>query len=229
MNRIDRLFGILTLLQSKKFVPAEKIAERFNISVRTVYRDIKALCEQGIPVSFEQHKGYFVVQGYFLAPVSFTNEEANALLLMEALVSGFADKSIKTHYSSALNKVKAVLRHSQKEKVEYLHEKIKLQIPEQFRNNLEYLSVLQDAISSRNIITIDYKNSKEEASSRQLEPIGLIFYAFSWHLIAWCHLRTDYRDFKVARIKKVKNTFEPFLKADHISLNEYTKMLPVDW
>ena len=61
MNRIDRLFGILTLLQSKKFVPAEKIADKFRISVRTVYRDIKALDESGIPISFEQQKGYFVV------------------------------------------------------------------------------------------------------------------------------------------------------------------------
>jgi predicted DNA-binding transcriptional regulator YafY len=58
MNRIDRLFGILTLLQSRKFVSAEKIGERFNISIRTVYRDVKALCEQGVPVSFEANKGY---------------------------------------------------------------------------------------------------------------------------------------------------------------------------
>src|SRR3954468_14943553 len=115
MNRIDRLFGILTFLQTKKYVPAEKIADKFNISVRTVYRDIKALCEQGIPVSFEQHKGYFVVQGYFLPPVSFNTEEANAMLLMETLVYGFADRSIQQHYSSALNKVKAVLGTAQKE------------------------------------------------------------------------------------------------------------------
>ena len=101
MNRIDRLFGILTLLQSKKFVSAEAIAERFSISIRTVYRDVKALSEGGIPVSFETGRGYFIVQGYFLPPVSFTSEEANALQLMETMVKGFADKSIYTHYSSA--------------------------------------------------------------------------------------------------------------------------------
>jgi predicted DNA-binding transcriptional regulator YafY len=229
MNRIDRLFGILTYLQSRKFVPAEKIAEKFQISVRTVYRDIKALCEQGIPVSFEQNKGYFVVQGYFLPPVSFNNEEANALLLMEVLVNGFADKSIKNHYSSALNKVKAVLRNSQKEKLENMHNNMKLQVPKRLMNDLEYLSPLQEAISSKHIIVIEYKNNKEEISNRQLEPIGLIFYAFSWHLIAWCHLRTDYRDFKVASIIKVKSTGMPFLKPDHMSLNEYSKMLPVDY
>ena len=102
MNRIDRLLGILILLQSKKFVQAEKIAERFHISVRTVYRDIKALVELGIPVSFETQKGYFVVQGYFLPPVSFSGEEANALLLSESLVYGFADKSIQVHQTGKI-------------------------------------------------------------------------------------------------------------------------------
>src|SRR5689334_4227563 len=99
MNRVDRLLGILTLLQSKKYVPAEKIADKFRISIRTVYRDIRAMCEQGIPVSFEQQRGYFLVQGYFLPPVAFTSEEANALLLMESLVYGFTDRSIHKHYS----------------------------------------------------------------------------------------------------------------------------------
>ena len=229
MNRIDRLFGILTFLQSKKYVTAEKIAEKFKISVRTVYRDIKALCEQGIPISFEQHKGYFVVQGYFLPPVSFTSEEANALLLMEGLVNGFADKSIKTHYSNLLNKVKTVLRSSQKETLELLDNKIKLQLPSCAINDFEYLSSLQNSISSKSIVELDYKNNKEEVSKRQVEPIGLIFYAFSWHLVAWCHIRNDYRDFKVSRIFKVTSPGYPFKKTDHIELNDYMKLLPVNY
>jgi predicted DNA-binding transcriptional regulator YafY len=229
MNRIDRLFGILTFLQSKKYVPTEKIAEKFKISVRTVYRDIKALCEQGIPVSFEQHKGYFVVQGYFLPPVSFSSEEANALLLMEGLVNSFADKSIKTHYSNLLNKVKTVLRGSQKEKLELLDNKIRLQLPPCAINDFEYLTPLQSAISSKTIVELDYKNNKEEVSKRQVEPIGLVFYAFNWHLIAWCHIRNDYRDFKVSRILKVTSPGWPFKKTDHIELNDYMKLLPVNY
>lgn len=229
MNRIDRLFGILTLLQSKKYVPAEKIAEKFRISVRTVYRDVKALCEQGIPVSFEQHKGYFVVQGYFLPPVSFTNEEANALLLMEAIVSGFADLSIQKHYSSALNKVKSVLRNSQKEKIEVLNNNIKMQVPSCFVHNYEYLSLIQDAVTSRNILDMEYMNNNNETSRRQIEPIGLIFYALNWHLIAWCHHRNDYRDFRVGRILRLKNTGLPFKKDNHIELEDYMKSLPVNY
>lgn len=227
MNRIDRLFGILTLLQSKKYVPAEKIAGKFGISVRTVYRDIKALCEQGVPVSFEPHRGYFIVQGYFVPPVSFTTEEANALLLMESLVSGFADKSIQRHYTSALDKVRSVLRASQKEGLEVLDNNIRLQLPECFANNFEYLSQLQTAITSRTVLELEYQNNKAEVSRRRVEPIGLVFYAFSWHLIAWCQLRQDYRDFKLVRILKVRNTGLPFTQGDLMALNDYMKQLPV--
>ncbi len=229
MNRIDRLLGILTFLQSKKYVPAEKIADKFEISVRTVYRDIKALCEQGIPVSFEQNKGYFVVQGYFLPPVSFTSDEANAFLLMETMVHGFADKSIQTHYSNGLNKIKSVLRHSQREKIEILGKNTRLQVPERLRNDFEYLSVLQQSIASAMIIELDYKNNNAEVSHRKVEPIGLIFYAFSWHLIGWCHKRGEYRDFKVPRILKVTITEAPFTKKDHMELNEYMSQLPVSF
>jgi len=229
MNRIDRLFGILTFLQSKKYVPAEKIADKFGISIRTVYRDIKALTEQGIPVSFEPNKGYFIVQGYFIPPVSFTSEEANALLLMETMVNGFADKSISRHYSNALNKVKAVLRSHQKEKLEFLTNNIHFQLPECFKNDFEYLSLLQHAITSQTVMKIDYKNNKNEVSKRMVEPIGLLFYAFGWHIIAWCHNRKEYRDFKVIRILRICNTEQPFTKTNHIELKDYLQSLPVHY
>jgi predicted DNA-binding transcriptional regulator YafY len=231
MNRIDRLFGILTFLQSKKYVTAEAIAEKFKMSVRTVYRDIKALNEQGIPVSFEQHKGYFVVQGYFLPPVSFSTDEANALLLMERMIQGFADRSIQTHYSSALNKVKAVMRHTDKEKLEFLSKNIHFQMPECFLPDFEYLSPLQSAITARTVVLLDYKNNKAEVSQRKIEPIGLAFYAFAWHVIAWCQLRNDYRDFKVSRILMAKNLDVPFTNTNPIELHEYMKSMsiPVDY
>ena len=167
MNRIDRLFGILTLLQSKKYVTGEKIAEKFNISVRSVYRDIKALNEQGIPVSFEPYRGYFIVNGYFLQPVSFSTEEANALLLMESIVSGFADKSIHHHYSNALTKVKSVLRSSQKDSIEFLANNIKFQAPPCFIQHAEYLATIQQAIAQRLVVEIEYTNLQKEISKTQ--------------------------------------------------------------
>ncbi len=227
MNRIDRLMAIVTTLQSRKFVSAESISEKFEISIRTVYRDIKALGELGIPVSFENQKGYFVVPGYFLPPVAFSIEEANALLLMETVTMGFADKSIRKHYSSALNKVKSVLRTSQKEKMDLLTDNIKLQVPQRLNNDFEYLSTIQNAIISRHILDIQYLNNKEETSRRQVEAIGLVFYAFSWHMIGWCHLREEYRDFKVSRIRSISDTGLPFRKQNHIKLSDY--QLPVEY
>ena len=229
MNRVDRLFGILTLLQSKKYVSGEKIAEKFHISIRSVYRDIKALNEQGIPVSFEPYRGYFIVNGYFLPPVSFSTEEANALLLMEAVVYGFADKSIQQHYGSALTKIKSVMRAAQKDSIERLTENIKLQVPTCFVHNFEWLSALQSAIAHRTVIEIRYKSSSGESSHRKLEPIGLVFYALGWHLIGWCQLKNDYRDFKVARIISLENTCAVFSKPVHMDMNEYMKKIPVDY
>jgi predicted DNA-binding transcriptional regulator YafY len=230
MNRIDRLFGILLLLQTKKYISADKIADQFQISTRTVYRDIKALLEQGVPISFEQPKGYYIVQGYFLPPVSFSSDEANALLIMERLVSRFADKSIFTNYTSALNKVKAVLKHAQKEKLELLNESIKFQLNHEWLNEeFDHLADLQNAISGRYIIEIDYQNQNKESSKREVEAIGLVFYAYNWHLIAWCHLRNEYRDFRVSRIVKVRNLEMPYRKTVHMALNEYMKSLPVDY
>lgn len=229
MNRMDRLLGIVTLLQSRKYVTAEKIAAKFSISVRTVYRDVKALGELGIPVSFEAPKGYFIVQGYFLPPVSFTTEEANALLLIEVLVNGFTDKSVRKQYASALDKIRSVLRGHQKDKLELLNDKILFQKPACYNLHFEYLPDLQDAIGEKIIIEIEYQNLKEETSKRKIEPIGLIFYAFNWHLIAWCHNRRDYRDFRVSRIKKIHSTGQPFRKKTHLELSEYMKELPVNY
>jgi len=227
MNRVDRLFAIVTLLQSKKFVTGEEIADRFEMSVRTVYRDIKAIAESGIPVSFNPNKGYFIVPGYFTPPVSFTIEEANALLLSQTLVGGFADQTIQQEFSSAMTKIRAVLRQVDKEKLALLESGLKMQLPRRLDSEFDYLSSIQRSITEQTQIKIGYESLKQEVSERQVEPIGLVFYAFSWHMIAYCHLRKDYRDFKITRIKTLTKTSEAFKVKKHIALGEYE--LPVDY
>ncbi|UOQ70529.1 helix-turn-helix transcriptional regulator [Hymenobacter cellulosilyticus] len=221
MNRIDRLFGITTLLQAKKYVLAEQLAEQFGISVRTVYRDIKALGEQGIPVSFEPHKGYFLVQGYFLPPVSFTPEEANAMVLLETIAGTLADASIQAQYTAALTKVKAALRERERDRLEQFTSRIKMHLPEYFRGPADYLATLQSALADRRVIEMEYCDKSGQSSRRPVEPIGLAFYNLAWHLIGWCQLREDYRDFKVARIRQLTATTRLFTKTDHLLLTEY--------
>lgn len=227
MNRVDRLFGIVTLLQSRKYVSAERISEKFEISIRTVYRDIKAIGEAGIPVSFEPNKGYFIIPGYFTPPVSFTLEEANALLLSQTLIGGFGDRSVQATFDSALTKIRAVLKQVDKEKVALLDQSIKLQLPERLTFEFEYLSKIQHAITEQTQIKISYLSLKDELLERTVEPIGLVFYAFAWHVIGYCHLRKDYRDFKVERIKDLRNLVTSFEITSHIPLGEYK--LPVNY
>lgn len=227
MNRVDRLFGIVTLLQSRKYVSAERISEKFEISVRTVYRDIKAIGEAGIPVSFEPNKGYFIVPGYFTPPVSFTLDEANALLLSQSLIEGFGDRSIQATFDNALTKIKAVLKQVDKEKIALLDQSIKLQLPHRLNNTFDCLAEIQQAITEQKQVRISYLSLKQELLERTVEPIGLVFYAFSWHLIGYCQLRKDYRDFKIDRIQEFCQTMNPFEVSKHISLSEYK--LPVNY
>ncbi|MBN9297695.1 MAG: YafY family transcriptional regulator [Filimonas sp.] len=224
MNRIDRLMGILTVLQSKKYSTAEFISEKFDISVRTVYRDVKALNEIGVPVSFEAPKGYFIVQGYFLPPLMFTTEEANALILLATLAERFSDKSIAKQSESALHKIKAVLRHYDKEKVEHLASQIDIYIPETERSENGWLMGIQDAIANKRVLEIQYVDNKGNSTTREIEPIGLVFYTMQWHLFAWCRMRKEYRDFKVRQITGQRCTDLPFSKNNHLTIEDYTKM-----
>jgi predicted DNA-binding transcriptional regulator YafY len=225
MNRIDRLFGILTILQAKKYVTADQISDKFEISNRTVYRDIKALSELGIPVSFEQPKGYFIVQGFFLPPLSFTIEEANALILMTSLAEKFADKSITKYSKSALNKLLAVLRYGDKDKAEIISSNTRIYLADNEKTDVEYLSIIQHSITDKIILDIEYTNNQGIFSIREIEPIGLAFYSNQWHLIAWCWKRNQYIDFKTRMISRLNSTSIPFKKKDHWSIDKYIKSL----
>jgi len=227
MHRLDRLFAIHTFLQSRKHATAERIAERFGISVRTVYRDIKALGESGVPVSFDAGRGYFLVPGHFLPPVSFSTEEASALLLMEGFTKLAADKSIGALYSSALTKVRSVLRAAQKDAVEALAARTAVRWPECTAHDFAYLADLQRCIAEEMVVELHYTNKAREASLRLVEPIGLIFYGMNWHIVGWCHKRGEYRDFRVSRITSLRCTSQPFTKNDHMEVGDYLKAIPM--
>lgn len=228
MNRIDRLMGIVTILQSRKYMSAEQIAEHFGISVRTVFRDLRAMGEIGVPVSFESGKGYFITDGYFLPPVSLTMEEANTLALLEPLVVRFSDRSARQHFASALSKIKMVLGNAQRKTFEQVQAHTAHYIPEMYEHMLPdttYLTAIQNAIVRKTILRIEYENLGGERSARDVEPIGLTFYSLNWHLIAWCHLRNGYRDFRTSRIQNLTATLMPFRKNDHIGLHDYLKIM----
>jgi len=118
MNRLDRLTAILIQLQAKKVVKAQDIAERFAISLRTVYRDVRTLEEAGVPIIGEAGVGYSLMDGYRLPPVMFTTEEATAFLTAEKFIQKFTDASTVKNYTSAMYKIRSVLRTPEKDLLE---------------------------------------------------------------------------------------------------------------
>jgi len=223
MNRIDRPNPILIQLQTKRVVKAEEIAARFEMSLRTVYRDVKALMEAGVPIGSEAGKGYFIVDGYHLPPVMFTQDEASAMLLAGKLVEKMTDKSIRNAFESALLKIKAVLSESGKDHLEDLHAHIEvLRMPQEenhFPNH--FLTDIQRAVVDKEVMRLEYFSNNDELTRRDVEPIGLFHYGAAWHLIAWCRLRNGYRDFRADRIKSLTWPGVKFDARNLISLQEY--------
>src|SRR5690349_20663327 len=214
MNRIDRLTAMLIHLQSKRVVRAEEMADRFEISLRTVYRDVKALMEAGVPIGSEAGKGYFIVDGYHLPPVMFNQEEASARLTAGKLVEKMTDDSIRKAYESALLKIKSVLNDSEKDHLENLQSSIQVwrlpdQPPTEYPN--EFMSAITKAVSHKCVLSMEYfSNKTQEKTKREVEPIGIVHYSGRWHMIAWCRLRNGYRDFRMDMIKTLKETGSTF-------------------
>jgi predicted DNA-binding transcriptional regulator YafY len=224
MNRIDRLTAILIHLQTKRIVKAEEISDRFEISLRTVYRDVRALMEAGVPIGSEAGKGYFIVDGYHLPPVMFNQQEASAMLTAGKLVEKMTDQSIRKAYESALLKIKSVLNTSEKDHLENLQSSIAVfRLPDHqpdFPN--EFMADVQNAISKKNVLALDYHSNKNQArTTRVVEPIGVVYYSGHWHLIGWCRLRNGYRDFRIDLIQSLKNSGETFDARNLFTLQQY--------
>jgi len=228
MNRIDRLTAILIQLQSKRVVKAQDIAGRFSISLRTVYRDIRTLEEGGIPIIGETGVGYSIMDGYRLPPVMFTIEEATAFLTAEKLIEKLTDASTEESYKSAMYKVKAVLRATEKDYLENMDEHIEV-LNNSYVSKPKHLSnpiqVILKSISEKKVLSIEYfSNNSQEKTKRNIEPVGIFYAGNYWHVIAFCHLRNDYRDFRTDRISNLSQTSQQF-KKEHPSLKTYLKQL----
>jgi predicted DNA-binding transcriptional regulator YafY len=225
MNRIDRLTAILIHLQTKKVVKAEEIADRFEMSLRTVYRDVRALMEAGVPIGSEGGKGYFIVDGYHLPPVMFNQEEASSIVLAGKLVEKMTDESVRKAFQSALMKIKSVLDDTEKDHLETLESFVEVQPPRmpegEFPNR--FLTDIQKALVHKDVLQMEYHSTTEELTEREVEPIGMFYYSAGWHLIAWCRMRNGYRDFRADRIKDLVNTGVQFDRRNLMSLHEYLK------
>ncbi|MBE9509891.1 MAG: HTH domain-containing protein [Bacteroidetes bacterium] len=197
MRRVERLTAIITFLQSRKNTPIERLQEKFRVSKRTIYRDITSLHEIGVPVSFQKDRGYFILDSHFMPPVSFSENEAIALILAGTLMKRFSDNKTNEHFENALDKVKYALSSTQKDTVETIVENIKTPSQKEHSKQGNYLFIVQNAITNKQILNIKYKDRKDKLSDREIEPIGLTFYGNEWHTVAFCWKRNEYRDYKI--------------------------------
>lgn len=223
MNRIERLTAIVLQLQQKKVVTARELSNHFGISVRTIYRDMKSLEEAGIPLGAEAGEGYQLLDGFHLPPIMFTEAEAGALVIGAKFAENNTDSKVRRHIETALMKIYAVLPESNKVRVDLL--KNSIAVTDQTANNDDAPSELltvQNAIINRNCLLITYHaGSSNEMTSRIIEPLGLIHYADNWHLIAFCRLRKDYRDFRLDRINSLSVRDEQFSHQEHFSIRDF--------
>lgn len=192
--------------------------------MRTVYRDIRTLEEAGIPLTGEAGVGYSIMNGYRLPPVMLTREEAVALLTADKLVSKLSDQATGNDHSSAMYKIRSVLKNTDKEVLENLDDKIAVfnnpWIPQNFQEN-NMVSTLTKAVNDKSILKIRYfSNHSLEENERLIEPVGLWFQTGRWQLTAWCRLRKDYRNFRTDRILNCESTGEKYSKS-HPKLNEF--------
>lgn len=214
IKRVSRLTAIITQLQTKKLLTATQLALKFNVSVRTIYRDIRALEEAGVPILTEEGKGYMLMEDYRVPPVMFTEAEANALITAEQLMLKNSDSSLRREYAAAAAKIRSVLRYTTKEKAELLSQRIALSPAITPAPVSHSLALVQGALTTFHVLEITYQaRGTGEITEREVEPFAF-YYSLqeSWLLIAYCRLRKDFRMFRLDRISHMKmldTVFEP--------------------
>ncbi|GAB3009327.1 HTH domain-containing protein [Cyclobacterium sediminis] len=218
-NRLSRLTAILIQLQTKRVVTASELANKFDVSKRTIYRDIKALEQSGVPVLTEEGKGYSLMEGYKIPPVMFTEKQANALILAEQLVLKSKDASFVKDYGEAIEKIKSILKYTVKDKTNLLTGRTQYQQVLSQKRNSDNLSDLQYALTNFNLVRIAYVNKEKMVTERIIEPFAILN-SENWYLVAWCRLRDEFRFFRPDRIQKMEILTEKF-EPHKMTLQEY--------
>ncbi len=212
MNRIDRLFNILLTLQTRRQVQAIDLARTFEISERTIYRDMAALMQMGIPIMSVPGQGYELMEGFYLPPLVFTPDEASALFLGASMLA--ASGNYGEESQRAIEKITAALPQRQSEAARQRADIIRFVIP---RGNFDlenpYLTQLQRAILEKRVVFIRYYGfNRQEVTEREVEPYFLTFGEGAWYFDGYCRLRQDQRAFRLDRVERLQVRNEIFVE-----------------
>jgi len=226
MRRADRLFQIVQILQHRRVTTAARIAERLQVSERTVYRDIRDLSLSGVPIEGEAGVGYRLGKDFELPPLMFNVEEIQALVLGARMVESWADDGLKRAAQSALEKVEAALPEAERGRVHHTSLfSLSFHVPDAMRDNL---GVLRVAIDDRRKVSVRYTDKYKQVTERSLCPLGLYFWGSTWTLGAWCELREDYRNFRLDRMETVQPQQSTFEYVSPLTLEDYVRAVAGD-
>lgn len=223
VKRFDRIVAILVQLQSKRIVKAQELSDRFQVSLRTIYRDVRTLEASGVPIVSEAGVGYSIMEGYRLPPVMFTREEAGSFVAAEKFMQKFVDKSLGSHHESAMFKVKSVLRGREKDWISALESQIMVDPSQElFNKNLpNALEILFESVAEKKQVFLKYHAlNNDTPSERYIEPVGLYHENGFWYVLSNCHMRHDYRQFRTDRMLLISRTQLPFT-LEHGTIDEH--------
>ncbi len=221
MNRTDRLLAIILELQAKGVQRAEDLAATFEVHKRSIYRDIQALLEAGVPIISEPGKGYTIMAGYFLPPVRFSPDEAIILLLGCDVMAQNFDHQYRAAAQSASSKISAVIPLPLRDDVTSLQQSIRF--IETGTVISEALIQIRRAILAHQTVRFEYQSRKATDTSptqRQLDPYGLVHWGHNWYMVGFDHTRRDIRIFRLERIEHLEITGHRFVRPAHFKLGE---------
>ena len=228
MRRADRLFQLVQLVRGRRLSTAEFIAQRLEVSARTVYRDIADLQAQGVPIEGEAGVGYRMRAGFDLPPLMFTKGEAQALVAAVRVARSRLDVALATQADAALSKILAVLPAAARVAAESLAVYAPPGGPDAATR--ERLETLRVAAEARHKLGFDYTDLKGALSQRVVRPLGCFFWGEVWTLAAWCETRSDFRSFRVDRITALEVRPERFRDEPGKTLADLLRLhrVPVD-
>ena len=208
MRRADRLFHIIQLIRGRRLTTAAYLAQRLEVSERTIYRDIADLQLQGVPIEGEAGVGYRLGAGFDLPPMMFTQDEAKALVASVRMAQVWLDPALAQGAQDALGKIMSVLTVDARVAAEALAVYApQVGLPESAQRTLQ---TLREAVQERRKVFINYRDLSEKASERTLRPLGCFYWGKVWTLAAWCEQRSDFRSFRVDRVTYVRSLDERF-------------------
>ncbi|HET6567190.1 MAG TPA: YafY family protein [Rhodothermales bacterium] len=229
LNRTERLFAMILLLQNRPNMTSRDLAEHFGVSRRTIFRDLRALSESGVPLTYAEGGGYEILEGYQLPPLMLSAREAATLLIGTEFMKLQSDASLREDADQVGLKIKSVLPEEVRNYIERLQRRTVLDpywlsaVEPSDEEEGRWYELSQAVAGQRSVLMEYYVPSRDEVTRRTVDPLGLVYYTDHWNLIAFDHLRNDVRNFRLDQIRTMRVLNERFTPPEGFDLEQHLK------